>query len=71
MYGASVSRRMRRGEWAEEGEARRFLTTWDVDWLDVYVMTPVIFVNKQHGSQKGPRSTCDSDVEVWKMREEI
>ena len=65
---------MRRGEWGEEEEeeeARRFLTTWDVDWLDVYVMTPVMFVNKLHGRKKSTRSTCYSDVEVWKMGEEI
>ena len=64
---------MRRGECEEEEEeeARRFLTTWDVDWLDVYVMTPVIFVNKEHGRKKSTRSTCYSDVEVWKMGQEI
>jgi len=34
------------GEVEEEEEARRFLMTWDVDKLDEYVMTPVVFIDE-------------------------
>lgn len=43
------------GEVEEEEEARRFLMTWDVDELDEYVMTPVVFIDEQHSGKKKTR----------------